>query len=408
MLQVPELLAPAGDMEKFDAALAYGADAIYLGGQELSLRARTKGFDWRQLRTAISRARPRGVKIYYCLNILAQERHLASAQAQLEQLAEIEPDGLIVADPGVIRLALRLAPKLPLHLSTQANTSNSQSVAFWADQGVRRVNLSRELDCRALRAVRQATPPQVELETFVHGAMCVALSGRCLMSGYLNDRSANLGACTHPCRYAYRPIAFALEEQTRPGQITWELQQDAEYATLLAADDLCLVTYLRWFQRVGLNALKIEGRMKSAGSLAQVLDAYRTGLDDLAAGRFRPAAYLAEILNASTRPFGTGFFLPQGRRRILGRGSRTDCRPILGAIQAPDGPGAWHVAVRAAWDAATDMHILVPGLERPLVRGGTYGLENERGERVALAHSGTFVRLLCDHSALRTGYFLRA
>lgn len=416
----PELLAPAGDWERFETALAYGANAVYLGGPDLSLRARARGFDQPDLERASALAKASGVKIFYCLNVLAQQRHLPAVEATLERLASGPTliDALIVADPGVLRLCQKIAPRIPLHLSTQANTSNAQSAAFWADQGVTRVNLARELDCRAIRAVREALP-DLELELFVHGALCLALSGRCQLSAYLNQRSANLGACTHPCRYQYRPLAqslpqpLPLEEATRPGEATWELAaagEFEEYAALLAPEDLCLIKYLPWFWRLGLNALKIEGRMKSAGSLAQVLDAHRSALDDLAAGRFRPAAYLAELDNASTRPYGTGFFLPGGRAKRLGQGARDAGRPILGRIEAgPDslGAGTWRVAVRSVWDADQDARLLLPGLHRPLLRAKEYALENEQGELLLRAHPGLPVLLRCERPELRVGCFLR-
>jgi putative protease len=408
----PELLAPAGDWERFETALAYGADAVYLGGPELNLRARAHGLDWPELERASALAKAKGVKIFYCLNVLAQQRHLPAVHATLERLASGPElvDALIVADPGVLRLCRRLVPRIPLHLSTQANTSNAESAAFWAEQGATRVNLARELDCRAIRAMREALPG-LELEIFIHGALCLALSGRCQLSAYLNQRSANLGACTHPCRYQYRHLA--LEEATRPGAPTWELTEDADqdYAALLAPEDLCLVKYLPWFRRLGINALKIEGRMKSAGSLAQVLDAHRTALDDLSAGRFRPAAYLAELENASTRPYGTGFFLPGGRPKRLGQGARDAGRPILGRIEeGPDSLGAetWRVAVRAVWDADQDARLLLPGLQRPLLRAKEYALENELGERLQRAHPGLPVLLRCERPELRKGFFLRA
>ncbi|MGE4298308.1 MAG: peptidase U32 family protein [Desulfovibrionaceae bacterium] len=444
----PELLAPAGDPARLDAAITYRAHAVYLGGAALNLRAGSTGFTWDTLPPALAKARAHGVRVYYTLNALPRDAHLPAVEDALERLAAMGsngPDALIIADPGVLRLAQRLAPRLPIHLSTQANTANAEAARFWADQGVARVNLAREMDAPAIRALRHALPG-LELEIFVHGAMCMAVSGRCLLSAWLNQRSANLGACTHPCRFDYRPDPTAhampdamaqpapttgdrandggaaaddgggaftdaaglfLEERTRPGEAAWELRESEGFSHILAADDLCLVRHLAWFVRQGVAGIKIEGRTKSPGYVAQVVDVYRTALDDLAAKTFRPADYVWELRNAATRRLSTGFFLPHGRRCHVDPLPDAEKTPLVAFVRERLADDAWRVAVRGRWDAGQAVCVMQPGLRRPVLAPGGYALENADGDRLALAHPGVEAILRTPHPALRPGLFIR-
>ena len=306
--RLPELLAPAGNPEKLRTALRYGADAVYFGGPAPNLRAKGSGFEWKELERAFVHVRGAGKRAYLCCNAFPTDQTLPAMRQALQRVAEIPPErgphALIIADPGVLRMARHIAPWLPIHLSTQANTMNSESLAFWKEQGVTRVNLARELNIQSLRLlVRQAKAlGGPELEIFVHGAQCMALSGRCLLASYINNRPANQGECTHPCRYEYRPLALALEERTRPGTPLWELWEEGEYSSLLAADDLCLLPYLPWFWRNGLSAIKIEGRTRSESYVAQVTEVYRTALDALAHGHFSPSQWMDELRRFVTPP----------------------------------------------------------------------------------------------------------
>jgi len=402
----PELLAPAGDREKLETALAYGADAVYLGGPRHNLRAGARGFSWEELGGVLEHIRACGRKAYFCLNALPTEGQLPEIEAELERAASLAVDGLIVADPGVLRLAGRLAPQLPVHLSTQANTSNSQGVRFWQDQGIRRINLARELSWKEIQAVRQACP-DIELEVFVHGAMCLAQSGKCHLSAYLNNRSANQGGCSHPCRFDYRVQAVALEEAKRPGKITWEVRDDEErHSALLASDDLCLIEHLSWFAANRIEAVKIEGRTKSSTYLAVVLDAYRTALSDLQSGRFSPEILLAELAESAGRPLSTGFFLPEGRRRVL-EPTKRRLKPVVGRIEAQLTEDCWLIAVKHRWSGGRPLELLLPGLQRPLLRGEDYRLEDEAGQPLETVHSGQTVRLRSACEALQPGCFLR-
>ena len=403
---LPELLAPAGNPDKLATALAYGADAVYLGGQALSLRAKTEGFSFPELRRAVALAHGRGAKVYFALNLLAWEEHLPSVEAYLEELGDIDVDAVIVADPGIVAMARRRVPHIPVHISTQANTSNSAAAAFWRDQGARRVNVARELGAGRIRAMVEKTPG-LEFEVFVHGAMCMAMSGRCLLSAHLTKRSGNLGHCTHPCRFDYRVAAVRLEERLRPGEDTWEIREGGDFSQIMAAEDLCLIKYLNWFRTNGIASLKIEGRMKTPSYLAQVTDVYRTALDDLAAGTFRPRLYLEELQQLATRPLSSAFFTPEPVT-ILPALSRTLTKNVVGRIIEPAGPDAWVMDVKHRFEADAPVEILLPGLRRPVLGAGDYGLENADGDRLATVHGGMRVVLRCAHPGLGEGIFLRA
>lgn len=417
-MRLPELLAPAGNREQLEAALLYGADAVYLGGGELSLRA-ARGFRDDGLEGALQLCRTHGVRLYYCLNAFPRQEQLGCVAARLERLATLGVDGCIVADPGVLRLARRLCPELPVHMSTQANTCNAEAAAFWQEQGACRVNLARELPSREIRAVVRACPG-LETECFVHGALCLALSGQCLLSAWLNDRPANLGQCTQPCRYEYRPlmpaedgraaeaalgrpISLVVEEATRPGEALWEATREGGYGALWAPEDVCLIRYAAWFVRVGVSALKIEGRMRTGGYVAHAVDAYRTALNDLAAGAFRPESYMGELRRASLRPMGTGFFLPR-RRPAGGPAART---PLLARLEEPAGDDAWRISVRGRWEAEKPVELLLPGLRRPVLEPGKYALENHRGERVGTLHPGMRGLLRCPTPLAVRGIYVR-
>lgn len=406
MKKIPELLIPVGDRDKLSTALRYGADAVYLGGQALSLRAKTDGFSFSDLTEAVAAAHAKDVKVYFTLNLLAWEEHLPEVERYLETLGESGIDGLIIADPGIVGMARKRIPHIPIHLSTQANTSNSAAAAFWRDQGVSRVNVARELGAGRLRAMASKIP-NLELEVFVQGAMCMAISGRCLLSAHLNQRSGNLGQCTHPCRFDYKVTAVRLEERLRPGQDMWEIQEDDEYTQIMGAQDLCLIKYLRWFQQVGIHSLKIEGRMKTPSYLAQVTDVYRTALDDLARRTFRPKLYLEELQQLATRPLSTGFFTPERLtlRPALPKNLRKN---IVARIIEQVRPGVWLMDAKYRFRNGEPLEIVLPGLLRPILTAPDYSVEKEAGFRVSTVHSGLRLLFHCAHPGLKPDIFLRA
>lgn len=300
----PELLIPAGNLEKLRTALLYGADAVYVGIEGLSLRAASAEFPMNDLETGIREAHRQGVKVYGAMNLFARNGDLQKAAEIVPDLQSIGIDALIVSDPGMIRLVQKLAPKLSLHLSTQANTTNAASVQFWAEQGISRVVLARELTLAEIAEIAAAAP-ETELELFVHGAMCMAYSGRCFLSAHWNRRSANQGDCTQPCRWDYH-----LVEATRPDQ-PLILEEDARYTYLLSSKDLCMIEYLPEVLAAGVSSLKVEGRMKSVYYVAAVTRIYRQAIDAYLANpsKFRvDPEWLAELRKISYRDYTTGFY----------------------------------------------------------------------------------------------------
>lgn len=311
-----ELLAPAGNMEKLRYAVWYGADAVYAAYRSFGLRAASENFDREQLEQAIGFCHGSGVKIYITVNIFPDQRDLEQLPEFFQMMAALKPDGLIIADLGVLALARRYAPELPIHISTQANVTNYEAAMVLRELGAKRIVLAREMSLADIAALRRKLPADVELEVFSHGAMCVAYSGRCLLSAALTGRSGNRGACAQPCRWNY-----ALAEETRPGQY-FPIEEDGRGTYLFNSRDLCLMPYLKELQEAGVASLKIEGRMKSFYYVACVTQAYRRALDDLAAGRPFDPALMDEVRAVSHRDYCTGFLLgdpgPEGQNPLNG------------------------------------------------------------------------------------------
>ena len=271
MIRKPELLAPAGDLEKLEMAVLYGADAVYIGGKDFSLRERATNFDEEEMRRGIEFAHTHGVKVYVTVNIYAHNQHIERMPAYFCRLAELGADALIISDPGVFALARRTVPQMELHISTQASVTNYEAAEFWRQAGASRVILAREVSLADCGAISEKTP--VDLEIFVHGAMCMSYSGRCLLSSFLTKRSGNLGDCAQPCRWQYR-----LEEAKRPGSY-FPIEEDRWGSYIFNSKDLCLVDYLPEIFFRGIASLKIEGRMKSAYYVANVVRIYRQAVD---------------------------------------------------------------------------------------------------------------------------------
>lgn len=299
----PELLIPAGNLEKLRTALLYGADAVYVGVPGLSLRAPSAEMTFDDLAAGVCEAHANGSKIYAALNIFARDADLEEAKRVVPRLITTGVDALIVSDPGLIRLVRSIAPQIPLHLSTQANATNVEAVRFWRDQGVKRIILARELNLKEVGKIASAVP-DVELEIFIHGAMCMAYSGRCYLSALLNQRSANQGDCTQPCRWEY-----VLHESTRPEE-PFILEEDERFSYLLSSKDLCLIEHLPEVLQSNVSSVKIEGRMKSSYYVAVVTRIYRQALDALIQQkekyRYDPQ-WLAELQTISHRGYTTGF-----------------------------------------------------------------------------------------------------
>ncbi len=303
-MRKPELLAPAGDWEKLKYALAYGADAVYMGGQAFGLRAYAGNFSLEEMKKAVSWTHGLRKKIYVTVNIFAHESDFEELPAYLKHLEGLGVDGAIVSDPGVITMAQEVAPRLPLHLSTQANNTNSYSVRFWLKQGIERVVLARELTLEELRDLRSKV--EGGLEIFIHGAMCMSYSGRCLLSNYLTGRDANRGECTQPCRWGY-----SLVEEKRPEQM-FPIEEDERGTYVFNSHDLCLLPHLPLLKVIDLDSFKIEGRMKSVQYVASTVKVYREAIDTLwdqgeEAFQEKLPQWLEEMDKVSHRDFSAGF-----------------------------------------------------------------------------------------------------
>ncbi|KUG23832.1 peptidase, u32 family large subunit [hydrocarbon metagenome] len=302
-MRKPELLIPAGNLEKLRTAILYGADAVYTGVEGLSLRTGSAEMTIEALAQSVNEAHVKGVKIYAAVNTFSRNADLDQAKKIIPQLATIGIDAVIVSEPGMLRLIKSLAPQLPVHLSTQANTTNVEAVRFWQDQGVRRIILARELNLKEVGEIAEAVP-EMELEIFVHGAMCMAYSGRCYLSAFRNKRSANEGDCSQPCRWEY-----LLHESTRPND-PLILEDDERYTYLLSSKDLCLIEYLPDVLTSGVTSLKVEGRMKSAYYVAVVTRTYRQALDALLRQKEKYTCrqeWIDELTKISNRGYTTGF-----------------------------------------------------------------------------------------------------
>lgn len=302
----PELLAPAGNLERLKIALTYGADAVYAAGKRFGLRAFADNFGKDELKEGIAYAHRRGKKVYVTLNVIPHNADLEGLDDYVRQLASIEVDALIVSDPGVLSIVREAAPQMEIHLSTQANNTNWRSARFWHDQGVKRVILARELSLDEIREIRQRVPDTLELEAFVHGAMCISYSGRCLLSNYLAGRDANRGECAQACRWKYY-----LMEEKRPGEFL-PVVEDEKGTYIFNSKDLMMIEYIPELIQAGISSLKIEGRMKTSFYVATVVKAYRQAIDrylENPEGYVFDPKLVEEISKASNREFTTGFYL---------------------------------------------------------------------------------------------------
>ena len=305
----PELLIPASSLEVLKTAVIYGADAVYIGGEAFGLRAKAKNFTKEEMAEGIAFAHARGVKVYVTANILAHNEDLEGARTYFEELRDMQPeacDALIISDPGMFTIAKEVWPEVEIHISTQANNTNYQTYLFWWNMGAKRVVSARELSLQEIRTIREHIPEDMEIESFIHGAMCISYSGRCLLSSFLAGRDANQGVCTHPCRWKY-----AVMEEKRPGEY-FPVEENERGTYIFNSKDLCMIEYIPEIVAAGIDSLKIEGRMKTALYVATVARTYRKAIDDLLASEETYRAnmdwYKEEISKCTYRQFTTGFY----------------------------------------------------------------------------------------------------
>lgn len=328
-----ELLIPAGSLEVLKTAVIYGADAVYIGGEAFGLRAKARNFSLEEMKEGIAFAHERGVKVYVTANILAHNQDLPEVEEYFHQLSQVGPDALIISDPGVFDIARRVLPDTDIHISTQANNTNYGTYLFWHRLGAKRVVSARELSLEEIRQIREHIPEDMEIESFIHGSMCISYSGRCLLSNFLTGRDANQGSCTHPCRWKY-----AVVEETRPGEYM-PVYENERGTYIFNSKDLCMIQHIPELLEAGIDSLKIEGRMKTALYVATVARTYRKAIDDYRKDpqlyRDNMEWYKEEIGKCTLRAFTTGFYFgkPDQDSQIYDNSTYTHSYTYLGTVE---------------------------------------------------------------------------
>ncbi len=385
-MKKPELLVPAGSLEVLRTAVAFGADAVYIGGEAFGLRAKAKNFSREDMAEGIAFAHAHGVKVHVTANILAHNRDLQGAGEYFRELKELKPDALIIADPGMFWMAKEICPEIDIHISTQANNTNYETFLFWHRLGAKRVVSARELSLEEIGEIRKAIPEELEIESFIHGSMCISYSGRCLLSNYFTGRDANQGACTHPCRWKY-----AVVEEQRPGEYL-PVYENERGTFLFNSKDLCMVEHIPELIQAGIDSFKIEGRMKTALYVATVARTYRKAIDDYLESeekyRQNMPWYRAEIAKCTYRQYTTGFYFgrPDEDMQIYDNSSYVNEYIYLGTVQAVDEEGRAKIQQKNKFCVGDAIEIMKP--DGSDVKTKTLSLRTQEGELVdAAPHS---------------------
>ena len=359
-MKKPELMIPASSLEVLKTAVTFGADAVYIGGEVFSLRAKSKNFSMDDMREGIAFAHAHGTKVYVTANILAHNNDLDGIETYFHELKEIKPDALIISDPGVFQIAKEICPEIDVHISTQANNTNYRTYRFWHAMGASRVVSARELSLQEIRELRDNIPEELEIETFIHGAMCISYSGRCLLSSYFTGRDANQGACTHPCRWKY-----AIMEETRPGEYL-PVYENERGTYIFNSKDLCMIEHIPAMVEAGIDSFKIEGRMKTALYVAVVTRTYRQAIDDYftdpALYASRMDYYKEEIAKCTYRQFTTGFFFgkPDHDTQIYDSNTYVKAYTYLGLIGENRGDGYYALEQRNKFSVGEEIEVMKP------------------------------------------------
>ncbi len=375
-----ELLVPASSLEVLKVAVVFGADAVYIGGEAFGLRAKAKNFSLEEMKEGILFAHSHNVKVYVTANILAHNGDLEPVRTYFKELKEIKPDALIISDPGVFCIAKEICPEIEIHISTQANNTNYGTYLFWHQQGASRVVTARELSLKEIKEIRQKIPDELEIETFVHGAMCISYSGRCLLSNYFTGRDANRGACTHPCRWKYSVV-----EEKRPGEYL-PVYENERGTYIFNSKDLCMIEYIPQMLDAGIDSLKIEGRMKTALYVATVARTYRKAIDDYLVSeelyRKNMPWYLDQISNCTYRQFTTGFFFgkPDETTQIYDSNTYLREYTYLGLVGCVDARGFAKIEQRNKFSVGELIEVMKPNGENVEVE--VKGIYTEDGTRV--------------------------
>ncbi len=382
-MKKPELLIPASSLEVLKTAVIFGADAVYIGGEAFGLRAKAKNFSGEEMREGIAFAHSYGVKVYVTANILAHNRDMEGVREYFRELKEIRPDALIIADPGVFLLAREICPEIDVHISTQANNTNYMTYLFWKEQGAKRIVSARELSLEEIKELRAHIPEDLEIETFIHGAMCISYSGRCLLSNYFTGRDANQGACTHPCRWKY-----AVVEESRPGEYLPVFENDRG-TFLFNSKDLCMIEHIPELLEAGIDSFKVEGRMKAALYVATVARTYRKAIDDCLVSKERYESnldwYREQIGGCTYRQFTTGFFFGRADETTQIYKDSTYLRDYtyLGIVEDTDGRGSCRIEQRNKFTVGEQIEIMKPDGRNLAVR--VRGIRDAEGNHMESA-----------------------
>ncbi len=382
-MKKPELLMPAGSLDVLKTALIYGADAVYIGGEAFGLRAKAKNFTDDEMREGVKFAHERGKKVYVTVNVFAHNEDIGELEEYLEILGSVSPDALIISDPGVFTMAREILPDMEIHISTQANNTNYATYNFWYGLGAKRVVTARELSLSEIKEIRENIPDDCEIETFVHGSMCISYSGRCLLSNFLTGRDANRGECTHPCRWRY-----ALTEETRPGQY-FPVYETENGTYIMNSKDLCMIEHIPELVDAGIDSFKVEGRMKTALYVATVARAYRTAVDDYFESpdlyRENIPRYTDELSKGNFREYTTGFFFgkPDETAQIYDSNTYVKNYAYIGTVEETDGNGLAVFTQKNKFSEGDTVEIMKPDGRN--IEAKVDGIYNEEGVRVPCA-----------------------
>ena len=376
-MRVPELLIPASSLEVLKTAVIFGADAVYIGGEAFGLRAKAKNFSMEDMKEGIQFAHEHNVRVYVTANILAHNGDLPGVEEYFKELKEIGPDALIISDPGVFMIAKRVCPEIVIHISTQANNTNYGTYRFWHELGAKRVVSARELSMKEIKEIRSNIPDDLEIETFVHGAMCISYSGRCLLSNYFTGRDANQGACTHPCRWKY-----AVMEESRPGEYL-PVYENERGTYIFNSKDLCMIGHIPDLIDAGIDSFKIEGRMKTALYVATVARTYRKAIDDYLKAPVlyekNMPWYLDQISNCTYRQFTTGFFYgkPDSEAQIYDSNTYVKEYTYLGIVGGSNAEGLYRIEQRNKVSVGETIEIMKPNGDN--IKAKVLRIVNEEG-----------------------------
>lgn len=394
-MKKPELLAPGGSLEKLKTAINYGADAVYIGGEAFSLRVAAENFSYEDMKEGIKYAHDRGKKVYLTANILPHNDDIKEFEGFIEEIRPLGFDAVLIADIGMFDMMRELAPEIPVHISTQANNVNYRSACAWYKLGAKRVVLAREMSFDEIREIREKIPEDMEIEAFVHGAMCISYSGRCLLSNYMTQRDANMGACSHPCRWNY-----SLVEETRPGEYM-NVFENERGTFIFNSKDLCMIRHIPEIVKSGISSLKIEGRVKTSYYVATIVKAYREEIDryfeDPQNYTFDEKQY-EELCKVSHRPYSTGFYFgkPGPDKQVYTDSSYIRDYDLVGMVLDYDEKTKIAtVSQRNKFSVGEEIEIIQPN--KPFFKQKIEYIENEVGERVESApHAQMIVKIHVD------------